>query len=494
MQPSASKTLPPGYGVTTITCDGSSNTSVCAGPGSTVTVTGLTCTPLPKHKTFTVFSIVHTSTVTVYGNQSNFTLPYEPIVTPDYCNPTVYPLVPGFTPISTIDSSLILMKSGDEVYTSSVDYVYGGFPTLPTIPILVGATATAIITDKNPAVVTSPDPKPTRTRSVWPGGQIDHKPPAGNEPQGVNQEPITVSAGRDTVIINRYTYSNLGPGHTTTVTVDNGAVFTIGPTAVIGQGASISRPTPDGQPTPTHVGGLPVTVQPSNVVIGGGTFAIPTAATTANVNGLPVVIAPDSVTINGETYSFSRPGLSNAVIAGGELMTAIGKSVVVLHSTTFTYGPSASAIDKTVNGDTVIIGPTAISVHGSIMGGPSAEATETDYEIVGGATIARLPPSMFVINSKTYAVGPSANMRTVVIGDQTITLGPMGLVMATTTMPYPFNADVVTTISPSGNGHADPQETGASEEEEEDAAFSIRPDRRVGAICLCIAIGAWVLG
>ena len=293
------------------------------------------------------------------------------------------------------------------------------------------------------------------------------------------------------VIINRHTYSNLGPGKTTIVTADNGGIFTIKPDSVVGEGATVNRPTPTGQPTPTHVGGLPVTVQPSNVIVGGGTFPIPTATMTVTVNGKSVVIGPDSISVDGETYSFSRPGQNNVVITGGELLTAIGASVVVLHSTTYTYGPGSSAFSKVVNGDTVVIGPTGVSVHGSLMGGPAADATDTEYEIVGGATIGKIPPSNFVINSKTYAVGPNAETRTVVIGDQTMTLGPLGLVMASTTMSYPFDADVVTTISPSGTSPHQPDETG---KDEEDAALSIRPDRRVGVVCLCIAMGAWILG
>lgn len=434
---------------------------------------------------------MYTSTVTLAANETKSYRPkFAPLFTPDYCNPTAVPMVPSITIFSTMDTSVIIYSSDGSVYTTTT--TEGQVLGLPGILVSDATTTTLITTDKNPAtVIQSPHPTPPPGRPTWPGGQVTHKPPAGEEPQAIHGGTFTITAGPDVVIINRNTYSNLGPGKTTVVTADNGGVFTIKPDSVVGEGATVNRPTPTGKPASTHVGGLPVTVQPSNVIIGGGTFPIPTATMTATVNGKAVVIGPDSISVDGETFSFSRPGQGNVVITGGELMTAIGRSVVVLHSTTYTYGPGSSAFSKVVNGDTVVIGPTGVFVHGSLMGGPAADATDTEYEIVGGATIGKIAPSNFVINSKTYAVGPNAETRTVVIGDQTMTLGPIGLVMASTTMSYPFDADVVTTISPRGTSPHQPEETG---KDEEDAAFSIQPDRRLGVICLCIAMGAWILG
>ncbi|KAM3516349.1 hypothetical protein MY11210_000108 [Beauveria gryllotalpidicola] len=516
--------MPPGYTITRLPCNSTATripsqngTRTRGSPrcnnGTSISIVPA-CTPLPIYKTFTKYLVVHTSTVTFLGNRSDYRPPYAPLATPNYCDPNIYPAVPRPPFLGgTSHGPLGILPMITETFTIEGISLTAEFPYLRSADEDVPVT-TFITTDKNPSVVFPSDPIPNYSQT-WPtggdgGDDGDHTPVDGGDghqtpvsragaeagagagPASVTATPTyTIIAGPSSVVINTQTFA-VAPGRSSVVTVDDGGVFTINPTAVVGQGSTIPRPPSVMGPSSSVLDGIPVTSAGPNLEIGGGTFPIPTSnSNTVRVNGKDVTINPTGVTIGGNSMAFTKPAASDVIVAGGEMLTAIGRSVVVLHSVTYTYGSGIAPIVQVVNGDTVTIVHTGVIVHGSTIGGVSAQPTDTDYEIVGGATIARLPPSMVIVNGETYAVGPGADTKIVTIGDQTLTMGPIGLVMATTTMRYPFDTSVTTTIVGRATGESLPQQTGKGEE---DAAYSLRPDMRVGLSCLCIIFGVLVLG
>lgn len=385
------------------------------------------------------------------------------------------------------------MPMTTETFTVEGQHVTAVLPIVEPTEVAHVPISTFITTDKNPSVVYPSEPPPdySQTWGGGIGGSGDKTPVDGGDPGPVTKPPMyTITAGPNSVIINAQTFT-VAPGSSSTVTVNGGGVFTIKPTAVVGQGTTIARPPLITGPSSSILGGIPVTSAGPNLDIGGGTFAIPTsAATTVVVNGKAVTINPDGVTIDGDSMGFLKPTAAfDVLVTGGEMLTAIGRSVVVLHSVTYTYGIGIAPVVQVINGDTIDIEPTGVLVHGSTLGGVSANPTETEYEIVGGATIAKIPPSMVIVNGITYAVGPGSNLRTLVIGDQTLTLGPVGVVMASTTMKFPLNAEVTATITGQTAGTSMPQETSKGEE---DAGCSLRPDPRVILACLCIVFGVFM--
>ena len=270
------------------------------------------------------------------------------------------------------------------------------------------------------------------------------------------------------------------------------------------RGATVQKPAPVGtavsvaKPTTSVLGGLPVTISGSEAIVGGVTVTIPERGTTTVVNGQKVSIGPGTLVVGGEILSFQpvMPARETEVlINGGELLTAIGRSVVVIHSTTFTYGPGIPQLTQVVNGETVSVGPSGVLVHGMVIGGPSADTSTTAYEIVGGATISRLAPSIAVINGITFTVGPGTHWTTTEIAGEMFTIGPTGIVVATMTLPYPFGSVVTTTIAPTGTWLKDfPVETSAHHADEDNWGSRLSPDAHVGWMFVCIAIGVLVFG
>lgn len=358
-------------------------------------------------------------------------------------------------------------------------------PTMLSSRVVV----TFVTTDKNPSVVFPSDPVP---RYSQPGGggrltvqehhtvssELQSKnramPGTAVEPQSAKQiQPkatYAVTARGPQVIINDRTYSDLEPGQTKTVTVDEGT-FTIYPSVVVGAGATVTKPEPVPTavsvmtPTSAMIGGLPVVVSGSEAVIDGTRIEIPPAGTTAEVHDEHISIFPGKVIIDGQTLRFQASGArqTDVVVTGGEMITAIGQSVYVFRSTTLTYGSGTEEKTEIVDDDTVTIGPSGVVIQGITMGGPSAETIETSHEIVGGATITKMSPSLVVIGGTTYTVGPSARSTSILIGGETITLASEGLIVSTMTLSYPFGSSVVTTIMQEATGDADlPEESGSS--------------------------------
>ncbi|KAL6855135.1 hypothetical protein ACO1O0_006273 [Amphichorda felina] len=441
--------------------------------------------------------IIYTSTTTFYGDPADYTPPYPPIVTTPYC-PWPKPSLPH--PSVPAES---------------------GWPShqrpLPT--------STFVTTDKNPSVVFSRGPPPAYTDPGdpglhRPGHHTTAIPKDGDDNQPVTDAPdrspkptFTVTAGPDYVVIGDTTFSGIKPTQTSTV-VAGGGTFTIFPTAVIGEGVTVARPaapaTTDLAPSPTstNLAGLPISVSGSVIEIDGRTLTIPPKGTTTLINGENVSLGRGTAVVAGsKTFTWAdAPVLPTSVrVVGGETLTATGPTILVLHSTTITYGPGIDKSITTVDDDIITIAPSGIIVHGSTLGNPSADASDITHAVVGGVTITRLGSSIIAIDGHTYTVGSDTDPFTTSFAAGLVTIGPQGVVF--NKMTYGLDDDsVVATFEAEGTRTSDlPVETGSSgssgsssnssddedsnEDDEDDAAGSVRPSVLFAG--LSVAFGIW---
>ncbi|KAG4289403.1 hypothetical protein FPRO06_04225 [Fusarium proliferatum] len=381
----------------------------------------LPCTTLQDNEPFTEYSIVYTSTITFFGNRSDYTPPYPTISTPNVCDPEAPS--PSFSKIvpshgSEESGTFPLPGSGltkeppqaclpGKSCASEKPPGWSNPTAVPGVPGLTMSssrmTVTFVTTDKNPAVVFPTEPPPHFDRPTGGGGlpvsnkqqpqpskapgsnhpnssgghgksspqsgpqpdvkprpsaesgprptsgpQPETKPSGGPQPQSrpdTEPEPprkFFVTARGQEVIVNDKTFSSLRADQTTTVTVDYGT-FTIRPTEVVGEGATVRKPQPVGtvisvvSPTSATIGKIPVTVSGTEAIVGGTRLKIPLMGTTTRLM-VPVVgsntiveerqvsIAPDSYTIlhliehdvllcssiGSSVYQVSRAGSSSA--------------------------------------------------------------------------------------------------------------------------------------------------------------------------------------
>jgi hypothetical protein len=288
-------------------------------------------------------------------------------------------------------------------------------------------------------------------------------------------------------VVNGQTITDNPKAPTQTVSV-GGQEVTIDPTQVVVAGQTVTRPAATGgvyipTPTTTQIHGVPVTVSSSIAVIGGTSFTLGPTPTTTVVNGQPVTLGPSGVVVASTTIPVvSIPSPTQIVVEGGDLITAIGPSVVVIHGTTLTYGPGKPASTTVVDDDTITIGPSGVIVHGTTLGGPNARSSETEYGIVGGATITQIGASVIVVNNSTYTVGPGTGTTTTVVGGETVTIGPSGIAAGTDSIAYPFGP--TTTITPKATGVVGTASPTASK----DAGLALRPDTWVSFVCIAIGV------
>lgn len=451
------------------------------------------CGPTLAGMARTVYSIVYTDTITWYGSPADYTAPYAPITTPSVCMPAKSPLRLTYSYcLSTGTGSLYVTCEATTRTIYPTTFAFGEATITPTVVFLT--------TDKNPAVVYTTIKTPgyggnhpgthaevSHTSVNGNGGAAGGVPPNSQAINDPGKTPVTVAVQPTAVVINGHTFID-DPVRKTQTVVVGGQTFIINPSQVIGGGASVDRPTVTGgvfvpTPTSTNIAGLPVTVSSSVAVVGGKTFTIGPSPTTTVIGGQTVSIGPGGVAIASRTIPVSVfPSPTEVVIAGGNLITAIGQSVVVIHGTTITYGPEDPLL-TIVGGDTITVGPFGVVVHGTTLGGPNANPTETQYEIVGGATITQIGPSVVVIGGSTYTVGPGAGSRTTVFNGQTVTIGPKGVSLSTYSIAYPFGP--TTTITPGATGVLSTAKPTTSK----DAGPLLRPDWTWVSFISCIAIG-----
>ncbi|KAL5600906.1 hypothetical protein BROUX41_005744 [Berkeleyomyces rouxiae] len=269
---------------------------------------------------------------------------------------------------------------------------------------------------------------------------------------------FAITAGPNRVIINEKTYEDLGPDKTSTITYDND-VFVVEPSRIIHDGGdTMSRILPGvtglvaNVTTSTVMNGLDVSVDKGTVIIGDYVYTIGPTASTETIMGQEVVIGPTGIELEKASktlpYSASVPKQTEVVVAGGQIVTAYGNSVVVIRQTTITYTNLATTKTTTVNDNVLYIGKNGVVIDGtSTLGGPNANTRAVEYAIVGGATLTQVGSSQLILLNSTYTVGPSASTNTTItVGGQTITIGAKGAAANSVTLQYPFGPSLTTTI------------------------------------------------
>ncbi|GAB1319089.1 hypothetical protein MFIFM68171_09299 [Madurella fahalii] len=474
----------------------------------------------------TSWSIVYTSTITWYGNPEDYTPAYPTISIPE---PTSSCVVPPDLPRMTIS---VCTSTGTgskyvtcEVKTTTESWGFGA-ETTTLNPVVF------ITTDKNPAVVYStirtPDygisrPATTRDHHVKPTQAGGVSPPAydsqnpaqgmsspGHQPVTTPVTPITIEVQPSAVVIDGNTISD-NPTAKTQVVVVSSQTFTINPTQIIGAGTTIDRPSATGggvfvpTPTSTNLAGLPVVISSSIAIVAGSTFTLSPTATIATISGRTFTIGPSTIAVASQTMSLpTHPSPTEVVVAGGEVITAIGPSTVVIRGTTLTYQTSLSTTSFiTIDDDVITFGPGGgVTAHGTLtLGGPGAEAGETEFAVVGGATITKIGASVVVIKEVTYTIGPGAEATTTVVGGETVAVGPDGVVVGSTmSITYPFGPTMVITPTPGqGLGGAAASATGGGggdgdgDDGEEDGAGGLTPPAREWVLGLVVAVGVGAL-
>ncbi|KIX00048.1 uncharacterized protein Z518_10975 [Rhinocladiella mackenziei CBS 650.93] len=357
------------------------------------------------------------------------------------------------------------------------------FSTAPSSAVYssVDYTSTVIVTKKTPVTVvapptTSPDvnfqsppPTPTRGESNPPsngggGGSNNNdnnNPPSDGSNNGGaspgpgapnNPSPIATNANFPSVS------NNLGPGLGTLVAV---------PPTTTGLGniiaSIINSPFATASPTPppsitTTINNVPVVILPSNVVIGSQTVAIPTSApTVVEANGVSFTVRPSEIVAPAGTITIppiqqdeavtSPVPSSTITTAVGQLTFTVGPTVAIISGTTYRIGQGAPATTITVDGTQVSIGSNGVGLPSTTLGPGGVAGSPFIIYTVEGLTFS-VDSSEAVVSGTTYRIGSNAPQIITTIGGESVSFGPGGVGLESTTI-IPTAASSKTTKSSS---------------------------------------------
>ena len=467
----------------------------------------------------TVFSIVKTSTITWHGDPEDYTPEFPPIDIPTPCpeaseTEILWPssLECGITCIQIVQPT----RDADNDDAEDADDTF-----ITTTKLLDEYTYTFYTTDRNPAVVypdstSVPDYGGDQRESDDNGGRHvtvkedtdnnvpgygwnpDHgNPKSAQQPSAVE---FTIEDRPTEVVINGITITNNPANPSVTVVTVDTYVFTVGPSAIVGAGATVTRKAQNNNAfvpvsTTTNVGGLHVVVSKSVAIVDGTTFTLGSAQVTQTIDGSPVAVGPGGVVVGGITIPVAVVTSANVVAVGGELITAIGRSIVVVRGTTYTYGPGSVTITEVVDDDTIYIGPSGFMIDGTLYGGPTAGTSQVTYQIVGGATITQMGVSVVIIDDVTYTVGAGTGTTTTVVGGETLTIAPGGVtVSGGLTLPYPFGPTATTTLKPGATASNSQASPTGGDEEGMACATAGNPNWRLLFTSYCIMVGVGIFG
>lgn len=276
------------------------------------------------------------------------------------------------------------------------------------------------------------------------GGGASAVAPNGGGPGGAPQQTGSGGGGGG---------GGPGPsgGGSPVVVTQDGQVFTINPSQVIGAGTTLNIPTGASAisggifasapaPTSTTISGVPVQLSPLYAVISGTTYSIGAGApeTTITANGQIITVGPEGLVFASTTVAPPATEPTNIVLINPEIFSVIGPSIAVIEGTTFTYGPGIAVKTDVIDGDTITIGPSGISFDGTTLGG-TAHPSGTQLGLAGGLSVTEVGSTLAVISGMTFTIGPGATPSTTIVNGHTITIGSAGLGVEGTTLSYPFN-------------------------------------------------------
>ena len=252
----------------------------------------------------------------------------------------------------------------------------------------------------------------------------------------ITADGLTVTVGPSKAVIEGRTFT-IEPGSAPTTTVINGKTLSIGPQGIGLAGTTVPLPNPTAASFSTvTAGGLTFAVNPSQAIIDGRTFAIGpgSAPITTVISGQVVSIGPHGVGLATTTVAVPPSPSGYTVLTEGDLTFSLSPSRAVIGGKTYIITPGAAPITTIINGQSVTISPEGIEFAGTTAAIPSATTLAgASVVTIDGLTIT-IEPTAAIIGGKTYPIGIGAHPTTIVIGTETISLGPGGVGLPTTTI------------------------------------------------------------
>lgn len=359
-------------------------------------------------------------------------------------------------------------------------------PVLETPP---SACSTTIIYDGSMTAETSPGDTPATTRHVGPDVASSTSEVNGPERSSAASFSLPTQQLVSTVVVTKKTpvpvvqiptttepaitfqlktdkTSPAAPSvqgaSTTSVDDTPGVVASIiasvinSPFAVPALNSAVTTPSFVAVPATSTLNGVGVTIEPTNVVIGTQTLRLPlNSQTTVTYSGQTFTVQPNEIVASGTTYQIANQLAT--ITQAPSLVTVAGVTVevdstkAVISGTTYRIGSGAGSTTVVVNGQTISVGSNGVGFPGqghTTLAPPMTVAGGFKIVVVSGLTIS-VDETEAVISGTHLKIGAGATTTSVVIAGETVTAGPGGLSLASTTIePASVPTGIVQSTSP----------------------------------------------
>ena len=255
---------------------------------------------------------------------------------------------------------------------------------------------------------------------------------------------IPVVAGPSDVVIGGTTFNGIAP---TSVTVGSD-IFTVLPThggVVLPGGMTITPPQSLATPAPSNIqmSGYAVTYNlaiPGKIEVAGSTYQLPMqGSSTIVIGGSTMTLMPNAI-VDG-TSTAALPTTAGPAMPQYTALTVdgipfdIGTGVAVVDGHTVQVGAGAPTSTFMVGSETIIAGPDGLSFPHTTV----APLGASPMPVTADGMVFSTEPSDVVISGTTYFF---SHATTVVIGTETISIGPSGVGLATTTIAPSLTASI----------------------------------------------------
>ncbi|EXJ75243.1 uncharacterized protein A1O5_01939 [Cladophialophora psammophila CBS 110553] len=208
-------------------------------------------------------------------------------------------------------------------------------------------------------------------------------------------------------------------------------------------------------PLTTTVDGVSIVVQPSSVVIGGQTVAIPNLVpTTVQASGAVFTVEPSKIIAPSATITIQLQHdqivtpvpTATITTAVGDLTLTVGPTVAIISGTTYRIGEGAPATTVVVDGTRISIGSAGVGLPSTTVAPGGATNSPFVVYTVQGLTFS-VDATEAIVGGTTYRIGSNASPFTTTIGPQhvSVSFGPSGVGLAGTTLT-PTSPFVVYTV------------------------------------------------
>lgn len=219
--------------------------------------------------------------------------------------------------------------------------------------------------------------------------------------------------------------------------VYKGQTFSVNPSQIIAPDTSITLP-PANKVTPFVYIDHSLSVDVSQFMARSTTIPLSSGAGTVTYNGQVLTVKPSEIIGPSTTIALSAPddsAVSPTALTTGGLTFSIGPSAAVIGSSTYSFVPGKAAATIMTHGEAVLVGSNGVQFGNVHV--PIPTITPSFSTITQGDLTFSVAPSEVVVDGHTDEIHSDMTPITTVFDGHTISIGPKGVGLASTTIPLP---------------------------------------------------------